>query len=230
MKQIIGIASDITARKTSEEVLRAHDIQLRFITDTAPVHIAHCDRNGRYLFVNRRYAERFGSARNSASGSVIPDIIGEEAYANFRPYVEAALAGESIEFEIQVPHEALGPRYMHCAYVPQAEHDGSIQGFVAVILDITERKQTEIALRHSEEGFRSLASQLEDLVATRTDELVQSQTRLRALATELNLTEHRERTRLAAELHDHLAQMLVLGRLKLGQENASPAWFLYALN
>ena len=46
---------------------------------------------------------------------------------------------------------------------------------------------------------------------------MQSQDRLRALATELNLAEQRERTRLAAELHDHLQQMLALGRLKLGQ-------------
>ena len=48
-------------------------------------------------------------------------------------------------------------------------------------------------------------------------ELMQSQDRLRGLATELNLTEQRERKRLAAELHDHLQQMLVLGRIKLGQ-------------
>jgi CheY-like chemotaxis protein len=47
--------------------------------------------------------------------------------------------------------------------------------------------------------------------------LRQSEQRLRALATELNLAEQRERKRLATELHDHLAQMLVLGRLKLNQ-------------
>jgi CheY-like chemotaxis protein len=40
---------------------------------------------------------------------------------------------------------------------------------------------------------------------------------LRALAKELNLAEHRERKRLSDELHDHLQQMLVLGKLKLAQ-------------
>jgi CheY-like chemotaxis protein/anti-sigma regulatory factor (Ser/Thr protein kinase) len=40
---------------------------------------------------------------------------------------------------------------------------------------------------------------------------------LRGLATELNLAEQRERKRLAGELHDHLQQLLVLGRLKLRQ-------------
>jgi signal transduction histidine kinase len=44
---------------------------------------------------------------------------------------------------------------------------------------------------------------------------VESQGRLRALASELNLAEQRERARLAAEMHDHLQQILVLGKLKL---------------
>lgn len=79
------------------------------------------------------------------------------------------------------------------------------------------RRRAEAALRDSEEQLRSFAGQLERLVEARTDELLLSQGRLRELATELNLTEHRERTKLATELHDHLAQLLVLGRLKLGQ-------------
>jgi signal transduction histidine kinase len=54
-------------------------------------------------------------------------------------------------------------------------------------------------------------------VAERTQELVASQERLRALATELNLAEQRERKRLASELHDHLQQMLVYAKLKIGQ-------------
>ena len=63
----------------------------------------------------------------------------------------------------------------------------------------------------------NLNTDLERRVATRTRDLEQSQTLLRGLATKLNLAEQQERKRVATELHDHLAQMLVLGRLKLGQ-------------
>lgn len=48
-------------------------------------------------------------------------------------------------------------------------------------------------------------------------ELLKKQEDLRALASELTLTEYRERNHLAMELHDYLAQMLVVGRLKIGQ-------------
>ncbi len=47
--------------------------------------------------------------------------------------------------------------------------------------------------------------------------LIKKQEDLRRLASELMLTEQRERKGLATELHDYLAQMLVLGRLKIGQ-------------
>ena len=56
-----------------------------------------------------------------------------------------------------------------------------------------------------------------ELAQERIRALTHSQARLRAMANELNLTEQRERKHLATELHDHLAQMLVVGKLKLSQ-------------
>ena len=58
---------------------------------------------------------------------------------------------------------------------------------------------------------------LELRVKARTQELEASQQNLRALAAELNLAEQRERSRVAADLHDYLQQMLVAARLKLHQ-------------
>jgi len=90
-------------------------------------------------------------------------------------------------------------------------------GAVCYFRDVSVQVLAREALRRSEERLREFAAQLEQLVAERTQELMQSQARLRALAAELNLAEQRERKRLATELHDHLQQMLVLGKLKLGQ-------------
>jgi len=58
---------------------------------------------------------------------------------------------------------------------------------------------------------------LERNLAERTQELGRSLVDLRSLATALDAAEQRERTHLATELHDYLAQLLVLGRMKIGQ-------------
>ncbi|HSF69535.1 MAG TPA: response regulator [Nitrospira sp.] len=71
--------------------------------------------------------------------------------------------------------------------------------------------------KRAEEALRRLNGELEQRVMDRTRDLVASNHRLQALASELTLAEQRERKRLASELHDYLAQMLALGRIKMSQ-------------
>ena len=54
-------------------------------------------------------------------------------------------------------------------------------------------------------------------MSLKTHELLESQDRLRSLAAEVGRAEQRERKRIATELHDHLQQMLVFCKLRLGQ-------------
>jgi len=88
---------------------------------------------------------------------------------------------------------------------------------VWAVRDVTERQNVEAALLESEARLRELATHLERRVEERTVELRRSHARLRALANELNLAEQRERKRLAGDLHDYLAQLLVVLRMKLRQ-------------
>ncbi len=117
----------------------------------------------------------------------------------------------SIEnFQVERDFEHLGRRTMllHARRINDSQQKTNRS--LLAIEDITERKEVQARLLQS-------GAELEGAVKTKTAELVDSHERLRALTTDLNLTEQRERKRLAAELHDHLAQLLVLGKLKLGQ-------------
>jgi signal transduction histidine kinase len=58
---------------------------------------------------------------------------------------------------------------------------------------------------------------LERQLAERTEELGRSLVDVRSLTIALDAAEQRERTHLATELHDYLAQLLVLGWMKIGQ-------------
>lgn len=81
-----------------------------------------------------------------------------------------------------------------------------------------QRLETELRSRkEAEDELQRLNAELEQRVDQRTRDVVASRHRLRALASELTLAEQRERKRLAAELHDYLAQMLALGRMKVAQ-------------
>lgn len=76
--------------------------------------------------------------------------------------------------------------------------------------ELHERQQAEARLRQ-------LADTLEERVSQRTQQLEASYDRLRALATDLTVAEQSERRKLATELHDYLAQLLVVTRMKVAQ-------------
>jgi len=84
------------------------------------------------------------------------------------------------------------------------------------------RLRGEQALRASEEALRQANEKLGERVRERTAELValtenlmESRDQLRSLASDLMLTEARERRALASELHDTVAQMLAIAKLNL---------------
>jgi PAS domain S-box-containing protein len=86
------------------------------------------------------------------------------------------------------------------------------------LLDILARQAADLLeRRRGEEAMQKWSTNLEKEVSRRTEELLESRERLRALASELSLAEHRERKRMATELHDYLAQLLVLAIMNLSQ-------------
>jgi PAS domain S-box-containing protein len=129
--------------------------QLRLITDNLPVLVAHLDASGRYRFVNRPYAIRFGLEPDQVVGQPLDAVVGRSAYESVRPYVARAMAGERVTFEIEIPYDEVGPRLMRCEYVPSRGEDGQVDSFTATMMDVTEQRRVQRALRDREAHFRS---------------------------------------------------------------------------
>jgi PAS domain S-box-containing protein len=160
----IGTTVDITARKEVEERLRAHERQLRLISNNAPIILAHCDREERYRFVNRAYLEHFGMEMDQVVGRTVEDVVGPAARKALEPHIRRVLAGETFEFEIEVVYRSIGRRVMRVAYTPEFGSEGEVIGWLAAITDDTERRRILDALRESEERFRQLADSMPQIV------------------------------------------------------------------
>ena len=139
-----GTSTDIDAQK------RAHE-ELRLVTDHAEVLLAHCDRDARYIFVNKAYTRRFEVAPEDVVGKTIAEVIGETAFQRIEPYVKRVLAGEAVTFELDLPYEKLGRRYMLCRYVPDIAANKEVRGFVAALSDVSDRRELEDRLRDADQ-------------------------------------------------------------------------------
>jgi len=157
---LIGTLLDITERKRAEEALREREYQLRLVTDNVPVLIAYYDIERCYRFVNQRHAKGIGLKPEEIIGKQIPEVVGEAAYQSFREYMDTAFSGQQMEFEVEVPFQTIGPRWMSIGYVPDFNDRAEVCGLFAVISDISDRKRTELALQRSDTKFRAVFDQM----------------------------------------------------------------------
>ena len=208
---------DITERKQAEQTLRASEERYRHLYESIDegccVIQVMFDANNRavdyqFLEVNPAFEKQTGIAH--AQGKNMRAIAFHHEEHWFEMFGEIAVTGQSRRFEF--PAAELHRWYEGYAY-RFGEPDERKVGIL--FNDITERKRVEAQLRQ-------LNDSLEARVTERTEALTESQKRLRVLAAALNVTEQRERQRLAADLHDYLGQLLALTRIKLGLAKQQP--------
>jgi PAS domain S-box-containing protein len=132
---------------------------LRITMDNAPALMSYIDKDCRYLRVNRSYERWFGLSDEQVRGRHMKDVLGEAAWQAIEPYVKRVLAGEQIAFELQIPYLETGSRWVYATYSPDVDAEGQVRGFVVHVLDISERKQAEDALKeidHRKDEFLAM--------------------------------------------------------------------------
>jgi PAS domain S-box-containing protein len=137
------IARDITERKRAEQALRAREAELETVISRTPFMLIRCSPDLRYRFVSPAYAEMLGRRRDDLVGKPIVDIIGEEGFNTILPNIKKVLRGERAEYEGEVPYQSIGKRFVHGVYTPDKDDRGQVIGWIASIIDVTERRRAE---------------------------------------------------------------------------------------
>ena len=124
--------------------------------DALPVCLAYLDRHRRYRYVNDNYKTWFNIEPERIYGQRLVNVIGKQAYRAVRSYVNRALSGETVSYETSVPYSRGGTRYIHATLVPDIDELNRVQGYYAVIADISDRHRLEESLRASEQKYQTL--------------------------------------------------------------------------
>jgi PAS domain S-box-containing protein len=189
---LIGIARDITERRHTEEALRESEEKFRSLAEQSP-NMIFINKKGRIVYANKKCEEVMGYKREELCSHDFDfrTLIGPESIELVNENFARHLRGQEVGPYDYCLINKKGQRIeaINASKLIQYEAETAILG---VVTDITERKQTE-------------------------RELLEHQAKLKSLASQLSLTEERERYRLAMDLHDQISQSLVISKIKLDQ-------------
>jgi two-component system cell cycle sensor histidine kinase/response regulator CckA len=146
---------DITERRAAEKALRESERKYRELAESLPQVVYEIDLRGELVYVNRNAYTLFGySEQEFQAGLDAVQMICPEDRERAAADIAAALRGESLggrEYKAIKRDGTCFPVLIHSSRVVRA---GRVAGLRGIIIDLTQHKEAERALRESEERLR----------------------------------------------------------------------------
>ncbi len=140
---IHAVLKDITLRKLAQEALRKSEERYRVLVETMSDGLVMGDGAGTVTFVNDRFCEMVGAAKDDIIGSSILNLISEDDRENFMERVRGKNIMRKSAFEIKLKSVSGGKADAIVSPRPIVDDRNHLAGIVAVFTDITERKYLE---------------------------------------------------------------------------------------
>ncbi len=134
-----------------------------------PAAALRCSRDLRFRWVNPHYARWLDTTPDMIAGRSMLEVLGPQTMREVRPYIERVLRGEQVDYERVVDFPGLRARWVRSVYTPTRDAKGEVDGWVAVAIDINDRRTAEQALkdidRRKDEFLAALAHELRNPLA-----------------------------------------------------------------
>jgi PAS domain S-box-containing protein len=149
-----------------EEELSASEERFRLAFDHAAVGRVMATAGGRFIKTNRSFCAITGYTEDEVLAMTWQEIIHPDHLELNTRHAARLLAGEipSFELELKANHKHGDRLWVHLNVVLIRDKHGPSRFFLGDIVDITERKCAEQALRESEQKFRSLADKSPNMI------------------------------------------------------------------
>jgi PAS domain S-box-containing protein len=160
----VGVCLDITARKQAEEALRQGEQRFARFMHQLPGLAWIKDLQGRYVYANDAAVKAFRCTRDGLYGRTDDEVFPPETAAQFKQNDRAALASEAgVQVIETLEHEDGIVHYSVVSKFPILGPQGTPALVGGMAIDITDRLLAEKVLAESEERFRQLAENINEV-------------------------------------------------------------------
>jgi PAS domain S-box-containing protein len=161
--RILSVVENITERKRAEQALRESESKYRSLIETAGAGVTTIDIEGKFVLVNQALCDLIGYSKMELIGQPFVFFLHPDDTGKMLEIFQSATQhpDQSPHLEFRLVHK--DGHTVYCYSNPTTIwHQERITGFNAIVIDITERKQAEEALRASQEKYRDLVAEIGD--------------------------------------------------------------------
>ena len=145
IQSIIATVLDLTEQRAAQEQLRQSEERYRRIVETSQEGIWTLDREGTITFANQRVAEMLGYSVEQLLAGTIASLVPLEDQAFLAASQLRRRQGETEQFDRRLVRADGSVLWTHISASPITDAAGTMHGALAMVTDITERKQAEEA-------------------------------------------------------------------------------------
>lgn len=158
------VLSDQTTRKQSEQKLKVSEEKYRFLVENAQEGIWIIDSEAKTSFVNQFMADILGYSRDEMLGQPLFAFMDENAFELGSYYLERRQQGITENHNFEFLSKDGTKVYTDLKTAPLLNERGEYDGAFAFVSDITEKRLIEQRLKESEEKYRLIIENANDLI------------------------------------------------------------------
>lgn len=169
-RRVIVATSDLEKKNVqlmaSEKVLRESELRYRTLTENSDDCIIRFDRDFRHLYVNPVVKRLFGIKPGQFIGKTHTQMgFPDDMISTWETALNHVFTtGQKERIEFQLPNRI----WIDWLLIPEKSSDGRVLTILTSARDITDRKKTERALQQSEERYRLITANIDDVIWTMT--------------------------------------------------------------
>jgi PAS domain S-box-containing protein len=156
---LAAVIDDITERKRFEQALVESERRFRTVVESLQEGLGITDQDENIVYANESLSGLMGVSKDNIIGMNLSDFVSEDEFKRISARAKDRIEGRAEIYESKIISKDGDIKDVLISAAPWRSEEGDFLGSIGLLLDITERKNTEQALIENEEKYRATVEQ-----------------------------------------------------------------------